>query len=320
MKDKTVLSIVLPTYNEEENIRPFYSELKDIIDGLDSFIWEIIFVDDGSSDRTVPDILDIRKLDPRVKLLQLSRNFGSHPAIMAGFHYVSGQAAIVMSVDLQDPPSLITQFIKNWDSGSHVVWGRRISRSDPFLKALPAKIFNWIRGTLILPGFPKEGMDCGLFDCRVIQQLLRSAEVNVHVFSAIFWLGYKQTFVPYNRRSRTRGKSKWSFARKLQATIDIFVSFSYLPIRVMSYSGMLISLTGFLYATVLAARRLIWGLGTDDWASLMVVTLCLGGLQLLMLGVLGEYIWRTNEQVKSRPVFVVMKENGLPISPEARTS
>jgi dolichol-phosphate mannosyltransferase len=309
--ERSLISVVIPAFNEESNIQPFFEELRATIDRLPEVDWEIIFVDDGSSDTTVAKVIALHEVDQRVKAVQLSRNFGSHPALSAGLSYAGGDAAVVISADLQDPPALIEAFLEQWRQGYHIVWGIRETRDDPWTKTLLANTFYRICRAVALPNFPKGGMDCGLFDRKVIDVFLSIGERNGYVFANILWTGFRQAQVPYARRARYSGVGKWGLAKRIKAAIDIIVSFSYLPIRFISYLGIFISCMSFVYSSFLIVRRVWFGLGGSGWPSVMVAILFLGGVQLIMLGILGEYIWRASDQVRARPLYVVMDEIGF---------
>jgi polyisoprenyl-phosphate glycosyltransferase len=306
-----LISVVVPALNEETNIQPFYDELRLTIDELPEVDWEIIFVDDGSTDLTVAKVLALRDTDPRVKLLKFSRNFGSHPGVTAGLSYASGDALVIMGVDLQDPPALIKTFLEQWRQGYKIVWGVRETRDDPWTKSLLANAFYRICRAVAFPDYPKGGMDCGLFDRKVIDIFLSIGDRNGFVFANILWTGFPQAQIPYGRRARLSGEGKWPLGKRIKAGIDVIVSFSYVPIRSMSYLGIFISCLSFVYASFLIVQRVFWGVGGSGWPSVMVAILFLGGVQLIMLGILGEYIWRTSAQVLARPLYIVMDEIGF---------
>lgn len=308
--NSSLISIVVPVYNEETNIRPFYDALTDVINSLPEE-FEIIFVDDGSSDRSYAIIGELAEADDRVKAIRFSRNFGSHPALSAGLRHARGAAAVTISVDLQDPPALIRDLIDRWRQGFDVVWAVRGSRDDPWSKKLYASAFYSLIRLIALPNYPEQGMDFGLFDRRVVRALNGFHEVNRIVPTLVIWAGFRQAQIPYHRSARLSGHTKWPFRKRVKAAIDIIVSFSYLPIRIMSYSGLFVSLCSILYAMFLVARKVFLGLGGPGWASVMVAILFLGGVQLLMLGMLGEYIWRASDQVRGRPLYIVMDQIGI---------
>lgn len=295
----------MPAYNEEGNLLPFYEALKPVLMRLPVHS-EILFVNDGSDDGTSQRIAELALKDRAVKGVNLSRNFGSHAAILAGLRLSTGNAAVVISADLQDPPEIIAELLEKWENGAHVVWAVRKDRQDPFLKKLFAKLFYFMLRKTALPNYPAQGMDFGLFDRRVIDALSRIKEMNYFIFGVIVWMGFRQEEVPYSRRARTRGSSKWPFWKRVKAALDAIISFSYVPIRFIVYSGLAISLLSVVGAIILIVNRVVFGLGAAGWPSLMVTILFLGGVQLVTLGMLGEYIWRGNDQAKGRPQYIVM--------------
>jgi dolichol-phosphate mannosyltransferase len=312
---RKIVSVVLPVMNEEMNLQPFYDRLAGSVASLTEVDWEFIFVDDGSSDQSFHQMLELRKKDERVKAVRLSRNFGSHAALTAGLSCATGNAAVLMSVDLQDPPEAIREFIAEWRKGAHVVWGTRRSRGDPWAKSLLANVFYRLCRKVALPNYPKGGMDCGLLDRRVIDVFLNIQERNSFLFAIILWMGFRQVYVSYERGVRAAGVSKWPFAKRLKSAMDLIISFSYFPIRMMTVLGVLVSSLSFLYALEIIVE-VIFGIRDPGWPSVMVAILFFSGLQLIMMGVLGEYIWRGADQVKGRPRFIVMEEIGFESKPE----
>jgi len=310
MKSQNLLSVVVPVFNEETNIRPFYKEITNVLDKSDLQA-EIIFIDDGSTDRSYELIGVLTQEDNRVKCLRFSRNFGSHAAILAGLHWATGDAAVIISVDLQDPPELIPELVRQWQQGFQVVWAVREGRDDPWLKKFFASVFYKLFRRIALPDYPASGMDFGLFDRCILEKLRNFKEMNYFITGMIVWLGFRKTKINYHRRSRRSGRSKWSIRKRIKYAIDAIISFSYFPIRFISYLGLFVSLASFLYALFLIARKLIFGFGAPGWASIMVAVLFIGGVQLIMLGILGEYIWRTSDQVRQRPPYIVMEQIGF---------
>jgi len=319
LSEPALISVVVPVFNEETNIQPFYDALCEAVNSLEER-FEMIFVDDGSADGSFQLISDLARRDSRIRALRFSRNFGSHPALTAGLRHARGDAAVMISVDLQDPPSLIGAFLSNWRQGYHVVWGVRESRDDPWAKKTLANSFYALIRRIAIPNYPPQGMDCGLLDRRVIEAFNGFQEVSRIVPTLLIWAGFRQTLVPYHRSARHSGYSKWSLRKRVKAAIDIIVSFSYLPIRFMSYLGILISCASFVYAAFLILRRVFLGMGGSGWPSVMVAILFLGGMQLIMLGILGEYIWRTSEQVRARPLYIVMDEIGFQKNSQTETA
>lgn len=311
MAGSRLISVVVPAMNEQDNIKPFYEAVRLVIDSLTGFQWEIVFVDDGSTDQTVERILAIREGNPQVRLLQLSRNFGSYAAIKAGFDYAHGDAVITISADLQDPPHLFKAFSERWSEGNHIVWGVREQRDDPWSKRVAASIFYRMIRRLALADLPDQGMDCGLFDRRVVDVFRQIRDKNSITFMTIYWMGFRQARVPYDRQSRQFGTSKWPVGKRIKSALDVITAFSYLPVRISSYLGLTISVIAFVGAVVVLFNKLVLGVGELGWPSLMITMLFLGGVQMLMLGIIGEYLWRINSEVRGRPQYIVMEEFGF---------
>lgn len=311
MARSRLISIVVPAMNEEENVLPFYEAVKGVTDSLPGFDWEIIFVDDGSTDATVERISGIREKDPRVCLLQLSRNFGSYAAIKAGFDYARGDACISISADLQDPPELFRPFTAHWQEGYEIVWGVREQRDDPWTKKMLARMFYSLIRFLALPNLPENGMDCGLFDRKVIDIFRKIRDKNSITFMTIYWMGFRQVRVPYHRHARQAGTSKWPIGKRIKAALDVITAFSYLPLRISSYVGLIISIVAFAGAVIVLFNRLLLGIGELGWPSLMITLLFIGGVQMLMLGTIGEYLWRVSSEVREMPQYIVMSEAGF---------
>lgn len=297
--------------NEEENVTPFYEAVTAVTDSLSGFDWEFLFVDDGSTDGTVERLATVRESDARIRVIQLSRNFGSYAALRAGFDYASGDAVITISADLQDSPELFRAFVERWQEGYHIVWGVRAQRDDPWSKKLLAGLFYRLIRRLALPNLPAEGMDCGLFDRRVVETFRQIPDKNAITFMTIYWMGFLQASVPYHRQRRQFGESKWPFRKRIKSAVDVITAFSFLPIRVSSYLGLAVSAISFFAAVVVLFNKLVLGIGDLGWPSLMVVVLFLGGVQLVMLGTIGEYLWRISLEVRGRPQYIVMREIGF---------
>jgi dolichol-phosphate mannosyltransferase len=308
---RSVISVVVPAMNEEQNVAPFYDAVAGVTDSLSGFEWEFLFVDDGSTDGTVERLLKLRESDARVRVIQLSRNFGSYAALRAGFDYASGDAVITISADLQDSPDLFRAFVERWQEGYHIVWGVRAQRDDPWSKKLLAGLFYRIIRRLALPNLPSAGMDCGLFDRRVVESFRLIPDKNAITFMTIYWMGFRQASIPYHRQRRQFGESKWPFRKRLKSAVDVITAFSFLPIRVSSYLGLAVSVISFFAAVVVLFNKLVLGIGDLGWPSLMVVVLFLGGVQLVMLGTIGEYLWRISLEVRGRPQYIVMREIGF---------
>ena len=310
-----MISLIVPVLNEEEAIPFFYEALQPVLaDGQYEF--EIIFVEDGSADRTLAVIAGLNARDRRVKGIELSRNYGKELALAAGFRAASGDAVIPMDVDLQDPPELIPAFLQKWKEGYDVVLGvRRQRRADTWFKRFTAgcfyHFFNRICGKSLVPN----AGDFRLMN-RAAVDALNSLPERVRFTKGIYaWIGFKQAYVEYDRPIRVAGHSKWNTWKLWNFALDGITSFSTLPLRVWSYLGACVALVGFGYAAWLVLRTLIWGVDVPGYTSLMVVSLCLGGLILVSLGVVGEYLGRIFEEVKDRPLYIERSRLGFSTSP-----
>ena len=300
------LSIVVAAYNEEGNLPLLHARVLALDWPALGLVPEFVFVDDHSSDRTPAILRDLAARDPRVKVLRFSKNFGSHKAFTAGLEHATGDVAVILAADLQDPPETIPALVEKWRAGAKVVWAVRAAREG---ESAGTKFFSRLYWQLmrrysdVQP--PKEGADYLLVDRCVLEVLRTSPEKHTSLLSLIQWMGFTQDSITYVKQERHSGRSKWTLRKKLKLAVDSFVSFSYLPIRVMSVTGFIIALTGFLYALTVAIRATFYGSPVQGWPALMCAVLIVGGVQLVMLGVLGEYLWRTFDETRGRPRYIV---------------
>jgi polyisoprenyl-phosphate glycosyltransferase len=307
-----LVSLIVPVFNEEANLGRFHETVGGFMRQIPDCSWEFIFVDDGSRDQSFATIERLRSLDARVNALRFTRNFGSHVAIAAGFDHCRGDCAVIMAADLQDPPECLPQFLAGWRDGFEIVWGARTGRDESLLRRWLARAFYAAVRRFAIPGYPKGGTGsfC-LVDRKVIDTFRQFPERNRLTFGLIAWSGFRQTEVPYHRPSRTAGTSAWTTARMIKSAIDTFVSFSFLPIRTMSYVGLFVSAVSFVFGAYVLASKLVYGTVVEGWASVMLVVLFLGGVQLTMTGVLGEYLWRVLDETRGRPLYVVDRTLGF---------
>lgn len=299
-----LLSVVIPAFNEEENLPALYRELST---ALNESVprWELILVDDHSSDNTFSEILALRKKDERVRGLRLSRNSGSHKAILCGLRSAEGACALVMAADLQDPPGVVRDMLGKWESGSQIVWAVRSSETGEAGIGFNSRLYYWLmRHVFGVREMPGSGADFFLLDRRVIDTLMKYRESNSSVLGLLMWMGFRQARIYYTKQPRRAGRSGWTLRKKIKLLIDSITSFSHLPIRVMSIAGFAVSMVGFIYAFIVVINFLL-GRPGQGWSSLMIVLLIVGGLQMLMLGVLGEYVWRTLDESRRRPQYMV---------------
>jgi glycosyltransferase involved in cell wall biosynthesis len=298
------LSIVIPAFNEEAVLPALVERLRAFADRLSPLVTEIILVDDHSADRSPELLRQICRQDSRFHYARLAKNSGSHVAILAGLAQARGECAVFLAADLQDPPELILQMLDLWRAGHHVVWAVReeregVSRVDLFLSNFFYRLLNLL-GEVNLP---PRGSDFALIDRKAVDALLKSTGSDPSIGGEIARLGFSAAQISYTKGKRAAGDSKWTLKHKLKAFADAFVSFSYAPLRAMSYLGMLFSFLGFGYALVVIMMRLTTRTPVQGWSSLIVVVLVLGGVQMMMLGILGEYLWRTLEAARQRPIY-----------------
>jgi len=307
------LSIVIPIYNEGEGIHLLCDRLVQCIQSIGQLAQiEVIFVDDHSTDNSPVLLQTWISNHKQFRYVRLSRNLGSHVAIIAGLTVSKGDAAVFLAGDLQDPPELISELLKKWQEGYDVVWAVRDERQGiSYISSFLSRIFYWLLDKMTNLHVPPKGADYALMDRKVYQGLVQSAGSKPSIGALISWLGFKQAEIQYIKESRKFGKSKWTLSKKLNAFADAFVGFSYLPMRFMSFAGAISAMFGFLYAVVIVAMRLYIDNPIEGWASLMVITLIIGGLQMLMLGILGEYIWRNLEESRKRPLCLIEDQKGF---------
>ena len=306
-----LLSIVVPVYREEKNIPEYLRRVRPIL-GAITENYEIIFALDPSPDRTEAVILEERASDPRIKLLKFSRRFGQPMATLAGMQYSRGDAVIVMDVDLQDPPELIAEFITRWEDGYDVVYGARASRrADSRLKRLTAAGFYRIFGALSDVAMAPGAGDFRLMDRSVVEVLKAMPERNRFMKGLFAWVGFRQIGVPYHRPQRVAGASAWRYWKLWNFALDGLTSFSTVPLRVWTYVGGVTALAAFAYAFFLIAQTVIHGRDVPGYASLMVAVLMSFGLQMLAIGIVGEYLGRVFQEVKRRPLYVARERYGF---------
>lgn len=305
------VSVVVPVLNEQDNVGPMHAALAEMAHAESRCDFEFLFVDDGSSDATYARLCALNAGDGRVKVVKLSRNFGSHIAAAAGLQLCSGDAAVIMAGDLQDHPRELPRFIEKWREGFHVVWGVRATRQESTLDKLLSRLFATTIRRVALPNFPRGGTGtfC-LIDRLVVDALNAFPERNRMTFGLILYAGFRHTNIFYDRLERHSGRSKWSLRRKLRITMDTIVSFSSMPIRLASFTGLLVAAGSFAYTGYLVVYRLTHETEVPGWTTTIALIGVLGGIQLLFLGILGEYLWRTLDDVRRRPLFFVEQAVG----------
>ncbi len=308
---RALLSVIVPGFNEERAIPALVERLRPVLDGLD-LDWEAIFVDDGSTDGTMKVLRSLNARDPRLKAVSLSRNFGKEIASAAGFAYASGDAAVLMDADLQHPPEVIVDFVRHWRVGADMVYGRRIDRdADSLLLRVLARLFYATFGRLSGTALPPGAGDFRLLDRKAIDAMNRMGE-RVRFNKGLYaWMGFRSVGVPFSVPPRVSGRSRWRLGKLARFALDGVVSFSTVPLRVWSYLGLVVSAFAFCYAMVILTKTIIYGIDVPGFPSLIISVMFFAGVQLISLGVLGEYLGRMYEEVKGRPLFLVAEELGV---------
>lgn len=305
------LSIVVPMYNEEEVLPILFARLREVMDELQES-YEIICINDGSTDRTAAMLDEEHQRDPRIKVLNFSRNFGKELALTAGLDHANGQAVVPLDADLQDPPELIGQFLAHWREGYDVVFGVREQRNmDTRAKRWSAGAFYQLINRLAGIRIPANAGDFRLMDRRVVHALRGLREQNRFMKGLFAWVGFRQTSVSYRRPERAAGTTKFNYWQLWNFAIDGITGYSTLPLRLAGYAGLITAVLALGYGGYLVVRTLVYGVSVPGYASLMVAVLFLGGLQLMVLGVIGEYLGRLYHESKHRPLYIVESARGL---------
>jgi polyisoprenyl-phosphate glycosyltransferase len=306
-----IFSIIIPVYCNEPSLRSLHAGLCEAASAHPSIEHEFVFVDDGSEDSSFARLEELAATDPRVRLVRLSRNFGSHNAYLAGLSVARGNCIAVIAADQQEPPDLPWRMLERWSPQTPVVLANRRTRDDDLSRVLFAELYYRLMRRLAFPNIPRGGFDCFLIDRRVADELLGLNEPNPSVTGLVLWTGFTFAHVEYDRLARTFGRSRWTFAKRFKLFIDSVVAFSYAPVRAMSVIGVSVGLIGFLYAGWIVLWKLTAGIEVSGWSSLMAVLLVLSGIQLIAIGVLGEYVWRTLDAARRRPNFFIAETRNI---------
>lgn len=304
-----MISVVLPVHDEEQNLPELYRRLSTVLSDLGRAS-EIIFVDDGSRDASYLVMLELRQQDPDLKVIRLSRNFGHQMAITAGIDAAAGDAVIVMDADLQHPPELIAEFVERWEQGFEVVYGVMVTKHVPWFKRTTARLFYRVLQRLSDTEVPGSAGDFRLVDRRAVDAFSAMRERNRYVRGMFSWVGFNQTGVPYVCEPRVAGRSKYTVGRMLRFAADGILSFSNVPLKLALRAGFVISLLSVAFGFSAVAAR-INGVAVPGWASLVVFVTFLGGVQLIVLGVIGAYVGRIYDEVRLRPLYFVRAAHGF---------
>jgi len=308
---KPVLSVVVPVYNEEEVIQESYKRLTAAISAIGE-TYELIFINDGSRDKTPALLAALCETDSHVRFLNFSRNFGHQSAITAGMDYALGDAVVVIDADLQDPPEVIGDMVKKWREGYDVVYGKRLKREgETAFKKLTAKIYYRLLTSLTSVDMPVDTGDFRLIDRKVCDAMKSLSERNRYVRGLVSWVGFRQTSVEYVREKRFAGETKYPLKKMIKLAMDGIMSFSYKPLKLATSIGVLLSGCSFIYLIVIILQRIFTQTTVTGWASTMAILLFTQGIVLMMLGIIGEYLGRIFDEIKGRPIYIVKEAIGF---------
>lgn len=308
--DKKLITILVPAYNEQEVLPMLYERLVKLMDGIQNYNFEVLFVNDGSKDDTLNLIMDLRKKDQRICYVNLSRNYGKETAMIAGLDYAKGDAVVIIDADLQDPPELINEMIKYWEEGYDDIYAKRRSRKgETFLKKFTSKMYYKVLQSFTRIDIGKDAGDFRLLDRRCVEALKQMRESQRYTKGLYSWIGYNKKEILFDRDPRAAGKTKWNYGKLINLSIDGITSFTTAPLRWATFFGIVISFIGFIYMIYTIIKTIVRGVDVPGYASTMVVILFLGGIQLIFLGIIGEYLGRAFSETKARPLYFIDRYN-----------
>lgn len=303
------VSLVIPVYYNEDNLRPLYADLKEkFIDKID-YDYEIVMVNDGSKDKSYEVMQELAAKDENIKIITLSRNFGSHSACLCGLAHSTGDCAVIKAADLQEPTELILEMVESWKKGNNVVLACRADREEGKAQVGFANLYYWITRKTALPNMPENGFDIYLVDRKVINVLDNLDERNSAITGQILWSGFKTDIVYYTRKAREIGTSKWTLKKKIRLVSDTLFSFSTLPIRMLEVVGFLSLIVGFIWAIVVLVAKLKGNIPVSGFTTLFLFNLISFGVVMMSMGILGEYLWRTFDASRNRPTYIIEDDN-----------
>lgn len=309
-ENKKLVTILVPAYNEEAVLPMLYDRLKALMDANTAYNFEVLLVNDGSKDKTFSIMQELRSKDKRINYLNLSRNFGKETAMIAGLDYAKGDCVIIIDADLQDPPELIPEMLKYWEQGYDDVYAKRKSRKgETWLKKFTSKMYYKVLQSMTKVEIQKDTGDFRLLDRRCVEALKQIRESQRYTKGLFSWIGYNKKEILYDRDPRAAGQTKWNYRNLVNLSIDGITSFTTSPLRWSAILGILVSLAGFIYMLVIIIKTLVNGVEVPGYASTMVVILFLGGIQLIFLGVIGEYLGRAFYETKGRPLYFIERYN-----------
>jgi dolichol-phosphate mannosyltransferase len=307
-----LISVIVPCYNEEEVLHTTHQRLSDVLNALHGYRYELIYVNDGSRDQTLPMLRQIAAGNDHVRVLSFSRNFGHQIAITAGLDYCSGDAAVVIDADLQDPPHLIADMVRAWEQGAEVVYGKRRDREgETFFKLFTARLFYRFINRLADVDIPLDTGDFRLMDRKALDAFLKLRERNRFVRGMVAWVGFKQTALEYDREARFAGTTKYPFRKMMRLATDAIMGFSNVPLRLASIVGFVTSFLAFAGILYALYAKLFTDETVAGWTFLMIAILLIGGITLVVLGIIGEYIGRIYSEIKQRPLYLIQEQIGF---------
>lgn len=301
------ISIIVPVYYNQDNLLPLYADLKEKVLSKINIEYELIFVDDGSKDKSYEVMKNLAKLDENIKTIRLSRNFGEHSALLAGLSQCTGDCAVRKAADLQEPSEVILDMMKKYEEGNKVVLAVRADREEPITQKAFSNLYAFLMRKLALHNMPKGGFDTFLIDRQIIDLLVKMQEKNTSLMSQILWAGFETATVPYIRKKREIGKSRWTLSKKIKLVYDSLLSFSYFPIKMITSVGFLSFLISLILLVVIIGKKFAGIIDVEGYTSIIMIMLMGFGIIMLSIGVLGEYLWRTYDAARSRPPYIIEK-------------
>ena len=303
------ISIIIPVYYNENNLIPLYNDLKEKFISKISYKYEMVMVDDGSSDNSFGVMKELSVENDNIKTIRLSKNFGSHAAILCGLANCTGDAAIIKAADLQEPTELLHEMVDSWMGGNNVVLAVRKSRQESKAETFFSDLYYEITRKVALPNMPKKGFDVYLIDRKVINVLVKLNERNSALTGQILWSGFKTGIVFYDRKEREIGKSRWTLKKKIRLVMDTIYSFTSLPITIVLIIGMISMIIGIVWTIVLIVLKIKGGIDVSGWTSLFIFNILTFGVTMLTFGIIGEYLWRTFDASRNRPPYIIEETN-----------
>ncbi len=302
-------SIIIPVYYNQDNLEPLYEDLLSKVLSKSEIEWEIIMINDGSGDHSLGKMRELSSRDKRIRIISLSKNFGSHAAILCGLKYATGDCAVIKAADLQEPSELILEMIESWNNGNNVVLAAREGRDEARSQVMFSNMYYKMVRKLALPNMPKNGFDVYLIDRKVIDTLVAMNERNSALTGQILWSGFRTGIVFYQRKAREIGTSRWTLKKKIRLVTDTLFSFSTVPIKFVTTTGALSFFISIIWAIVVLIAKLTGSIDVQGWTLMFIFSLFSFGVIMLSLGILGEYLWRTFDASRNRPPYIVEDNN-----------